>query len=96
MTSRLTSSRVRIRPSTIAALSCSSGLMYRNAMVALDEQTGEIHFIEINVNCNLWSQKTIATAARCIGVCHQELIETIVCHSMMRQGLLARAQVRAA
>jgi D-alanine-D-alanine ligase len=60
------------------------------------EQTGEIYFIEINVNCNLWSQKTIATAARCIGVCHQELIETIVCHSMMRQGVLARKQVRAA
>lgn len=56
----------------------------------LDTRTGEVHFIEININCNLWSRKTISSVARQIGVSHPALIETILCHSLMRQGVTPR------
>jgi D-alanine-D-alanine ligase len=56
----------------------------------LDVQTGEIQFLEVNLNCNLWSRKTIAMAAGQLGWSHRDLIETILTESLMRQGLLAR------
>lgn len=52
--------------------------------------TGKIWFLEINLNCNLWSQKTISKAAQTIGWTHPELIETILCESLRRNGLIAR------
>ncbi|MEO0974381.1 MAG: phosphoribosylglycinamide synthetase, partial [Pseudomonadota bacterium] len=61
-----------------------------------DTNTQQIYFIEMNVNCNLWSQKTIASVAAQIGVSHGELIETIVCHSLCRQGVIARCAALAA
>ena len=33
----------------------------------LDLDTGEINFIEINLNCNLWSEKVMAKAAQQAG-----------------------------
>ena len=54
----------------------------------VDARTGDIYFIEVNLNCNLSSWKTIARASRHIGLEHCELIETIVCHSLSRQSLL--------
>ena len=54
----------------------------------VDTRTGEVYFIEVNVNCNLWSRKTIAIAARHVGLTHPELLETILCHSLHRQSLL--------
>ena len=62
----------------------------------IDQHSGEIFFIEVNINCNLWSKKTIAAAARSIGVRHVELVETIVCHSMLRQQVLTQELLRAA
>jgi D-alanine-D-alanine ligase len=59
----------------------------------VDAHTGEIHFIEVNLNCNLWSRKTIAIAARHVGLTHAELLETIICHSLHRQSLLEVQQV---
>ncbi|WP_337185813.1 hypothetical protein [Phenylobacterium sp.] len=55
-----------------------------------DVRTGEIQFLEVNLNCNLWSRKTIALAAGQIGWSHRDLIETILTESLSRQGLLAR------
>ena len=57
----------------------------------LDAETGEPMFMEVNLNCNLWSQKTIALAAGQIGWSHRELIETILTESLLRQGLLGDA-----
>jgi D-alanine-D-alanine ligase len=54
----------------------------------LDEDTGEVQFLEVNLNCNLWSKKTIAMAAAQIGWSHAQLIETILTESLERQGLL--------
>lgn len=53
-----------------------------------DPETGDARFMEVNLSCNLWSKKTISRAARSIGVSHAELVETIVAHSMERQGLI--------
>jgi D-alanine-D-alanine ligase len=57
----------------------------------LNTETGELLFMEVNLNCNLWSQKTIAMAAAQIGWSHAALIETILTESLARHGLLARA-----
>lgn len=56
----------------------------------LDVATGEIQFLEVNLNCNLWSRKTIAMAAGQIGWSHTDLIETILTESLDRQNLLGR------
>lgn len=55
-----------------------------------DPATGAIRFMEVNLSCNLWSRKTISRAARALGVSHRELVETIVTHSMLRQGVISR------
>ncbi|WP_076073128.1 phosphoribosylglycinamide synthetase [Sphingomonas montana] len=60
----------------------------------IDAGTGQIRFMETNLNCNLWSRKTIAMAARLGGWSHAELIETIVAESLERHGLIDRAKTR--
>jgi len=57
----------------------------------LDRDKGEVNFIEINLNCNLWSEKVMAKAAAAAGFSHADLLETILSESMRRQGLFARA-----
>jgi D-alanine-D-alanine ligase len=54
----------------------------------LDVETGCFQFLEVNLNCNLWSRKTISMAARLAGWTHEQLIETILCESLRRNGLL--------
>ena len=34
----------------------------------LDRDKGEVNFIEINLNCNLWSEKVMAKAAAAAGL----------------------------
>ena len=46
-------------------------------------------FMEVNLSCNLWSKKTVSGAARLLGVSHVELVETILVHSLRRQGVIA-------
>lgn len=55
----------------------------------LDRDKGEVNFIEINLNCNLWSEKVMAKAAAAAGLDHGALLETILSESMRRQGLFA-------
>ncbi len=62
----------------------------------LDIRTGEVRFMEVNLNCNLWSRKTISMAARQIGWSHAELIETILTESLARHGLLQQVPQRVA
>jgi D-alanine-D-alanine ligase len=54
----------------------------------LDIATGAFQFLEVNLNCNLWSRKTISMAARLAGWTHEQLIETILCESLRRHGLI--------
>jgi D-alanine-D-alanine ligase len=53
-----------------------------------DPATGEVRFMEVNLSCNLWSKKTVSGSARLVGMSHAELVETIVAHSMLRQGVI--------
>lgn len=53
-----------------------------------DQRTGQIHFMEVNLNCNLWSEKVFGKSAELLGWSHADLIETILCESLQRQGLL--------
>ena len=53
----------------------------------VDPARGEVHFLEVNLNCNLWSQKVFGRSAALVGFSQTELIETIVAESLMRQGL---------
>jgi D-alanine-D-alanine ligase len=57
-----------------------------------DATTGELRFMEVNLSCNLWSKKTVSGAARLLGVSHVELVETILAHSMLRQGVIDRVE----
>jgi D-alanine-D-alanine ligase len=56
----------------------------------VDDASGRIDFLEVNLNCNLWSEKVFGRSALLAGITQEELIETIVAESMMRQGLVAR------
>jgi D-alanine-D-alanine ligase len=53
-----------------------------------DPATGDIRFMEVNLSCNLWSKKTISRSARTLGVSHARLVETILAHSLLRQGVV--------
>lgn len=55
-----------------------------------NEATGEVNLLEINLNCNLWSQKVYGRSAVLMGWTQEQLIETIVAESLMRHGLMAR------
>jgi D-alanine-D-alanine ligase len=61
-----------------------------------DPASGQALFMEVNLSCNLWSKKTISRSAASIGVDHAALVETIVGHSLARQGLLDEAIVQVA
>ncbi len=53
-----------------------------------DERKGELHFLEVNLNCNLWSEKVFGRSAELLGWSQRDLIETILCESLARQGLV--------
>ena len=55
----------------------------------VNEQTGEVRFLELNLNCNLWSEKVFGRAAKLAGLSQAELIETILADSLRRNGLMA-------
>ena len=62
----------------------------------LDERNGKLHMLEVNLNCNLWSQKVFGKSAELVGWSHADLIETILCESLLRQGVLTNAEAVAA
>jgi D-alanine-D-alanine ligase len=55
----------------------------------VNENTGEVTFLEVNLNCNLWSEKVFGRAAKLAGLTHSDLIETILADSLRRHGLMA-------
>ncbi|RJF91483.1 phosphoribosylglycinamide synthetase [Sphingomonas cavernae] len=56
----------------------------------LDEEKGEVQMLEVNLNCNLWSQKVYGRSAVLAGLTQEQLIETILCESLARHGLIER------
>ncbi len=59
-------------------------------------ETGSVNFLEVNLNCNLWSRKVFGVSAALLGWSQQDLIETILCESLERQGVLNFAESLAA
>ena len=49
--------------------------------------------LEVNLNCNLWSQKVYGRSALLTGLTQAQLIETILCESLVRNGLVERSAV---
>lgn len=54
----------------------------------LDREGGEVQFLEVNLNANLWSQKVYGRSAQLAGWTQEQLIETLLCESLRRHGLL--------
>ena len=54
----------------------------------LDAEKGDVQMLEVNLNCNLWSEKVYGRSARIAGLTQSQLIETILCESLRRHGLL--------
>jgi D-alanine-D-alanine ligase len=61
----------------------------------MNRETGSVHFLEVNLQANIWSKRVIGQSAALAGLSHPDLIETIVCHSLVRQGLVPPDDVRA-
>lgn len=55
----------------------------------VDLARGEVNFIEINLNCNLWSEKVMAKAAAQAGFTHADLLETLLAEAWRRNGLIS-------
>jgi len=53
-----------------------------------DEETGVVNLLEVNLQCNLWSQKVYGRSAQLLGWTQEQLIETIVAQSLSRHGLM--------
>lgn len=54
----------------------------------VNEETGEVRFLEVNLNCNLWSEKVFGRSALLAGMTQEQLIETILADSLRRNGLM--------
>ncbi|HEX8527362.1 D-alanine--D-alanine ligase family protein [Allosphingosinicella sp.] len=54
----------------------------------LDLEGGTVQFLEVNLQANLWSQKVYGRSAELAGLTQSQLIETILCESLGRHGLL--------
>jgi D-alanine-D-alanine ligase len=54
----------------------------------LDREGGEVRFLEVNLNANLWSQKVYGRSAAAAGFSQEQLIETILAEGLRRHGLL--------
>lgn len=54
-----------------------------------DAARGEVQLLEVNLNCNLWSEKVYGRAAKLAGLTQRELIETILAESLARHGLIS-------
>lgn len=61
-----------------------------------DPATGDLAFMEVNLSCNLWSRKSISRSAATLGVGHAALVESILAHSLRRQGLIAAVEMELA
>ncbi len=60
-----------------------------------DPETRALSFMEVNLSCNLWSRKTISRSAQTLGLSHEQLVDTIVRHSMGRQRVILAARALA-
>lgn len=86
----------RLRTATLALCQELWPFDYGRFEYRYDPHSGEIAFMEVNLSCNLWSKKSISRSAATLGIDHASLVESIVAHSLMRQGVIAAATVEVA
>jgi D-alanine-D-alanine ligase len=55
--------------------------------------TREFNFLEVNLQCNLWSKRVIGQSALLAGMEYPDLLETIIAGSLARKGLVDPADV---
>lgn len=77
----------RIRAMTQAMIDVFWPFDYGRFEFRVDDLSGEINFLEVNLNCNLWSHKVFGRSAGIMGWSQHQLIETILAESLIRQGL---------
>jgi D-alanine-D-alanine ligase len=61
----------------------------------LDLDAGEVKFLEVNLQANLWSEKVYGRSAALAGLTQSQLVETILYESLRRHGLLDPDAARA-
>ena len=54
----------------------------------LDRERGQVDFLEVNLQANLWSEKVFGRSAALAGLSQPQLIETILHEGLRRHGLL--------
>jgi D-alanine-D-alanine ligase len=57
----------------------------------LDLETGQVNFLEVNLQANLWSEKVFGRSAVRAGLTQAQLVETILYEGLRRHGLLEHA-----
>jgi D-alanine-D-alanine ligase len=77
----------RIRAMTQTMIEVFHPFDYGRFEYRVDPVSGDVQFMEVNLNCNLWSKKIFSQSAALAGLSHADLIETILAESMIRQGL---------
>ena len=54
----------------------------------LDRESGQVAFLEVNLQANLWSEKVFGRSAALAGLTQSQLIETILYEGLRRHGLI--------
>lgn len=78
-----------VRRMTLAMAEVFRPFDYGRFEFRYDDATGDVKMLEVNLNCNLWSQKVYGRSAVLAGWTQEQLIETILTESLLRQGLIA-------
>ena len=78
----------RIAKMTLAVAEDYRPFDYGRFEFRLDAETGEIRFLEVNLQANLWSEKVFGRSAVRAGISQTQLIETILHEGLRRHGLL--------
>lgn len=78
----------RIREMTLQLAEIFRPFDYGRFEFRFNEATGEINLLEVNLQCNLWSQKVYGRSAVLMGWSQEDLIESLVAESLRRHGLM--------
>ncbi len=78
----------KIREMTLKLAEIFRPFDYGRFEFRFDEASGEVNLLEVNLQCNLWSQKVYGRSAALLGWSQTDLIETIVAQSLTRHGLM--------
>ena len=74
-----------LRPTELDDVVGQNHILGKGGLLRRIIESGEIRLLEVNLNCNLWSEKVFGRAAIAAGFSQADLIETIVSESMIRQ-----------